>query len=124
MDNIVKLFILFVLGVVVGGELKRPITRTVQTNYGKVRGLYQTSDLIEKSFYSFRGIPYAKPPINELRFKVRRFLFFASYLLFCCLKLIIEAFNTRHLSRLSHGIQMLSMRTIIETLACSRTHLR
>lgn len=80
MGNITKSFILIVLGVIVSGELKRPVTRTVQTNYGKVRGLYQTSDLLEKSFYSFRGIPYAKPPINELRFKVRTRYFFLHHL--------------------------------------------
>ncbi|XP_057660351.1 neurotactin [Diorhabda carinulata] len=34
-----------------------------QTGCGKVEGL------VEDSAFSFRGIPYARPPINELRFK-------------------------------------------------------
>lgn len=43
--------------------------RTVSTNCGLVRGQQETSMLKKVSFYSFRGIPYAQPPIEELRFK-------------------------------------------------------
>lgn len=44
--------------------------KIVQISDGKIRGQkFQT--LIEKNeFYSFEGIPYAKAPIGELRFKV------------------------------------------------------
>lgn len=44
-------------------------TLIVETNYGPVRGQKRTSVLGEQ-FFSFRGIPYAKPPVGELRFKV------------------------------------------------------
>ncbi|RZC40159.1 juvenile hormone esterase [Asbolus verrucosus] len=44
---------------------KHPI---VKTNYGPVIGLTQTSRY-GRDFMSFRGIPYAKPPVGELRFK-------------------------------------------------------
>lgn len=46
--------------------------KVIGTNNGKVRGIHQTT-LIEKiDFYEFKGIPYAKPPIGALRFKVSR----------------------------------------------------
>ena len=37
---------------------------------GQVRGSQMTSEA-GRSFYAFRGIPYAKPPVGELRFRVR-----------------------------------------------------
>ena len=42
----------------------------VETFYGKVKGV-KDKDIDNNEFYSFKGIPYAKPPINELRFQVR-----------------------------------------------------
>lgn len=44
-------------------------TFIVDTNYGPVRGLKRTSAVGEQ-YYSLRGIPYAKAPIGDLRFKV------------------------------------------------------
>lgn len=44
-------------------------TLIVDTNYGPVRGLKRTSTVGDQ-YFSFRGIPYAKPPVGELRFKV------------------------------------------------------
>lgn len=41
----------------------------IQTTYGPVRGSKSASHLGEE-VYSFRGIPYAKPPLGPLRFKV------------------------------------------------------
>lgn len=38
---------------------------------GTICGLYKhTTILGERKFYSFQGIPYAQPPIDDLRFKV------------------------------------------------------
>ena len=42
---------------------------TVPTHYGKVKGFREFSSK-EKPFYSFLGIPFAKPPVDDLRFKV------------------------------------------------------
>lgn len=41
---------------------------TLTTALGKLKGTYLKS-VTEQSFYAFRGIPYAQPPIGEKRFK-------------------------------------------------------
>lgn len=43
---------------------------TINTTYGRIRGQQNRTTLDNKAFYSFRGIPYAKPPVGNLRFKV------------------------------------------------------
>ncbi|XP_031624710.1 esterase B1-like isoform X2 [Contarinia nasturtii] len=43
--------------------------KTVETFDGEVRGIRKTTFLNGIPFYSFKGIPYAKPPIGDLRFK-------------------------------------------------------
>lgn len=48
-------------------------TFTVDTKSGPVKG-YKISSSFDYSYYNFHGIPYAKPPIGELRFKVCRLL--------------------------------------------------
>lgn len=42
----------------------------VYTEYGSVRGQQQFTLFQKKSYYAFKGIPYAKPPLAGLRFKV------------------------------------------------------
>lgn len=44
--------------------------KIVDTENGKVRGIKSTSLLKGDPFYAFKGIPYAKPPLGDLRFKV------------------------------------------------------
>lgn len=44
-------------------------TIIVGTTKGPVKGIRKTS-ILGTDFYRFRGIPYAKAPIGELRFKV------------------------------------------------------
>lgn len=48
---------------------------TVSTQEGKLRGKV-CFDFIGRQYFSFQGIPYAKPPLGQLRFKViiERFL--------------------------------------------------
>ncbi len=48
----------------------------VTTKSGKVRG-YKTKSPLDYEYFNFIGIPYAKPPIGELRFKV-------SFSFYCC----------------------------------------
>lgn len=54
------------------GEFYRQLksdTVTVTTKSGPVRG-YKIPTEYNYEYMNFHGIPYAKPPINELRFKV------------------------------------------------------
>lgn len=48
----------------------------VNTSRGKVRGFETNSILNGTKYYSFLGIPYAKPPIKNLRFQVILLKFF------------------------------------------------
>lgn len=42
----------------------------VATTNGWVRGVRETTQRKQVAFVAFRGIPYAKPPLGELRLKV------------------------------------------------------
>ncbi|XP_055302656.1 juvenile hormone esterase-like [Sitodiplosis mosellana] len=42
---------------------------TIKSKSGLIRGKFNRTLFDEKPYYSFRGIPFAKPPINERRFK-------------------------------------------------------
>lgn len=44
-------------------------TVVVATNYGRVRGLQRKTVYDQELYYAFEGIPYAKPPLGELRFR-------------------------------------------------------
>lgn len=49
--------------------------KVVQTENGFVRGKKLWTLFAEKPYYSFKGIRYAKAPVNELRFKVKLSIF-------------------------------------------------
>ncbi|ALC45327.1 alpha-Est1 [Drosophila busckii] len=44
-------------------------TAVLDTQYGSVRGLQRKTLYDEELYYSFEGIPFAKPPLGELRFR-------------------------------------------------------
>lgn len=52
-----------------GENLNELFYKTVETRNGAVRGLVKKTLLHQKPYYSYRGIPFAKPPLGELRFK-------------------------------------------------------
>lgn len=43
---------------------------TLKICNGIVKGLEKKTVLSFKKYYSFQGLPYAKPPVGEYRFKV------------------------------------------------------
>lgn len=47
-------------------KMIRPVVKIVE---GQLRGIIEKS-IYGKSYAAFKGIPYAKPPIGELRFQV------------------------------------------------------
>jgi carboxylesterase type B len=47
---------------------------TVIIEQGTLQGIHYKTQASNKPYVSFLGIPYAKPPVGDLRFKVRRFL--------------------------------------------------
>lgn len=42
----------------------------VNTKLGKIYGSQKTTEYDSTVYYSFRGIPYAEPPVEEFRFRV------------------------------------------------------
>lgn len=42
----------------------------IKVNEGQIRGIKEISEYSGTSYYAFYGIPYAEPPIKNLRFKV------------------------------------------------------
>lgn len=47
---------------------------TVVTKSGLVRG-HKIASSFDYKYFNFHGIPYAKPPIGDLRFKVRTMVY-------------------------------------------------
>lgn len=47
--------------------------KIVATKNGKVRGYRHTTMIKKVDYFGFKGIPYAKSPTDELRFKVSSF---------------------------------------------------
>ena len=53
---------------------------TVNLSKGKLRGARLDYDF-GQYYYAFKGIPYARPPVKELRFKVILSILFSLFLL-------------------------------------------
>ena len=80
--------------------------KIVDSDNGQIRGIKSTTLLKGDSYYAFKGIPYAKPPIGELRFKVTNPI---NWILFLTKEtkynyfLSIWKLCDRHQSRANHG---------------------
>ena len=62
------LCVILFLSIVNSGDCQED-TVTVSLSQGQLRGKVATT-FQGLDYYSFQGIPYAKPPVGELRFKV------------------------------------------------------
>lgn len=80
----------------------------VETESGLVRGRSNRTLFENRLYYSFRGIQYAKPPINELRFKVITFFtskLFLNHLFDSITRLLFVDFcMIRHLKKIFPGM--------------------
>lgn len=45
------------------------MNKLVKTKFGILRGLVKTN-VLGDNYFSFKGIPYAEPPVGKLRFQV------------------------------------------------------
>lgn len=66
--NVILIWITMINAVTVAAQLDDIVE--VEIDSGRILGRHNVTLFKEKPYYSFRGIPYAQPPINDLRFKV------------------------------------------------------
>lgn len=59
-----------ILSNVSGENSTNVVYKIVETKNGAIRGLVMQTFFNNKSYFAFKGIPFAKPPIGELRYKV------------------------------------------------------
>lgn len=52
------------------GSSEEDESSVVETESGRVRGRKNYTLFESRAFYAFKGIPYARAPVEELRFKV------------------------------------------------------
>ncbi|XP_066289222.1 uncharacterized protein [Branchiostoma lanceolatum] len=71
--RLVQMFLLALIAMWLGAASSShsdDVSPVVTTASGKVRGTVQyTNDLPDKPVYTFKGIPYAAPPVGDLRFR-------------------------------------------------------
>lgn len=68
---LICLVVFFLIVTIMDGSDDDHIYCTVNTKSGHVRGVQKQTLFGETSYFSFRGIPFAEPPIKNLRFKVK-----------------------------------------------------
>ena len=52
------------------------MTELIKTKFGILKGIVQ-KNVLSGSYFAFKGIPYAEPPVGKLRFQVSLFKFFS-----------------------------------------------
>lgn len=70
-SGISSCIIFSVVSIIASKSLESDQFCTVQTKNGLIRGIQNRSLFEGQPYFSFRGIPFAEPPIDHLRFKVK-----------------------------------------------------
>lgn len=70
--SIIVLFVFLIIAIIVQSRVY------VDTELGRIKGITKLSRNGSR-FEAYIGIPYAKPPINELRFQVCKLFFFFNF---------------------------------------------
>lgn len=109
-----KRFLLFVFMIHIVNAESADQYKIVETTNGQVRGVRNITLLNGTPFYSFKGIPYSKPPIGDLRYKVgiRNASNWIDQE-----QVILKYSNIRLQSRLNHGNQLFWTRLSMATFA-------
>lgn len=92
--------------------------KTVSTQYGLVRGQLNTTFLEAKPYYYFKGIPYAKTPIGELRFKVVSVYTFSLCIWICLNRSDYWIFYRHQSHQIAGGIRAQEMHSIFVNRVC------
>ncbi|EDW81355.1 uncharacterized protein Dwil_GK11069 [Drosophila willistoni] len=67
--DLVKMGIKLITHKIIQYRLETKETRVICTNYGQMKGVRRKTIYDEELYYAFEGIPYAKPPVGDLRFR-------------------------------------------------------
>ena len=68
------LLVAFTLSTFVNAITHDGENKIVQIESGKIKGKIGATHFEDLAYYAFLGIPYAKPPVKSLRFKVKLLL--------------------------------------------------
>lgn len=71
-NSVFVFYLILITGInsVIGAADNLPLSPVISTSQGNVQGLQITSAAANNfTYFSFKGIPYATPPVNDLRFK-------------------------------------------------------
>lgn len=67
----IKMLLLFQTTLILAGIVQAyDKYKVIETDNGPIRGVRNTTLINGAIYYSYRGIPFAKAPIKDLRFKV------------------------------------------------------
>lgn len=76
-NTIFSFFVFFTLFLITEGQPDSS-HRIVETKNGLIRGVRLKTLLKNLDYFAFRGVPYGKAPIGELRFKVNKIVLIRS----------------------------------------------
>jgi hypothetical protein len=95
---------------------------TVLTAQGLLRGL-QIESVRNQQVFAFLGIPYARPPVGDLRFKVRCMVYFLRLILSCSLITLYQVLSLKHrVKRETFEFEKIGQETTLVLASSERIH--